>query len=159
MEKTSDDILNDYSQIDKSLQDAIRHLGNYERSIQDYIAECVASICNVDLNSMFCNFDKIHTAHARWLFWYAVKYMTNMSCRCVAEQTSVYGKKYTEQGIARSINKMSLMIENETLWKRRWTIIKKIIKLGEPERNDIPTITIVVPRELKDKVKIEFKEK
>ena len=52
------------------------------------------------------------------------------------------------------------MIENESLWKRRWTIIKRIIKLREQEDDYIDkTIVIQVPKTLKGKVNISIKDK
>lgn len=55
---------------------------------------------------------------------------------------------------------MSMMIENESLWKRRWTIIKRIIKLREQEDDYIDkTIVIQVPKTLKGKINITIKDK
>lgn len=157
--KTTEEIKSDYKNIDDTLLNALDALGDYEKDIQGYIAESVARICNVDKNAMFSDFDKVHTAHARWLFWYAVKYMTNVSCRRVAEQTSIYGKRYTEQGIARAVGKMGSMIENEPMWKRRWSVIKRIIKLQYDNEEQDETIIIQIPKSIKNKIKIEIKEK
>ena len=53
-----------------------------------------------------------------------------------------------------------MMIEKEPMWKKRWTIVKRIIKAYQ---NDImssddnaPKVIIKVSSELRGKIKIEY---
>ena len=61
------------------------------------------------------------------------------------------------------VNKMAVMIERETLWRQRWSVVKQIIRElqetdDEGKKMD-NTIIIQVPRGLKDKIQIKIKEK
>jgi hypothetical protein len=70
------------------------------------------------------------------------------------------GHRFVLRSIQNGVSRMSTMIENESLWKRRWTIIKRIIKLREQEDDYIDkTIVIQVPKTLKGKVNIQIKDK
>ena len=58
---------------------------------------------------------------------------------------------------------MAVMIERETLWRQRWSVVKQIIRElqetdDEGKKMD-NTIIIQVPRGLKDKIQIKIKEK
>ena len=71
------------------------------------------------------------------------------------------GHRFTPNGIGQCVNKMSQLISSEPMWTKRWTIIKRIIKIRDAvtEKKSEGTITITLPKELKDIINIEIKEK
>ena len=132
-------------------------LANYERCIRVYLAEFVASMCNVETERMFSNDSHLDVAQARWLFWYAYRYMTNETYEKIGKLSSeLYGKTFAKVSVAESVNKMYNLIEQQPIWRKRWTIIKRIIKLQnemvfEPQ---VP-ITITVPKNVEVTIKKE----
>ena len=156
--KTEEQISEHLANIEEyHLRQACKHLTLYERDIQDYLAQCVAAVCDVDLEQMFNSNDRVNLAHSRWLYWFAYKYMTKEPCKRIAERTHRYGKTYTQQSIARCVAKMGMMIENEPLWQRRWNIIKKVIKTQNKMTEETLTkpVRIIVPKNLKVELKQE----
>lgn len=130
---------------------------NYEGKIRTYLADFVASLCNVDRDRMFSESNSLDVAQARWLFWYAYRYMTNETYEKIGKLSGeLYGKTFTKVGVASSVNKMYTLIEQQPIWRKRWTIIKRIIKLQnemvfEPQ---VP-ITITVPKNVELTIKKE----
>ena len=132
-------------------------LANYEDRIRVHLADFVASICNVDIERMFSTCNDLDVAQARWLFWYAYRYMTNETYEKISKLSeSMYKRKFTKTCVASSVNKMYAMIEQQPIWRKRWTIVKRIIKLQneivfEPQ---IP-ITITIPKNVELTIKKE----
>lgn len=130
---------------------------NYEGNIRTYLADFVASLCNVDRDVMFSESNSLDVAQARWLFWYAYRYMTNETYEKIGKLSGeLYGKTFTKVGVAVSVNKMYTLIEQQPIWRKRWTIIKRIIKLQnemvfEPQ---VP-ITITIPKNVELTIKKE----
>lgn len=132
-------------------------LRNYGKKTIVYLADFVSSLCNVDKEMMFDGSDQLDAIQARWLFWYAYRYMTNETYVKIGELSEkMHGRKFTKMGVSRGINKMSMLIETEAIWKKRWSIIKRVIKsqnemVAEPP---IP-ITIKVPKNVEVTIKRE----
>lgn len=130
---------------------------NYEGKIRTYLADFVASLCSVDKDSMFSENNSLDVAQARWLFFYAYRYMTNDTYEKIGRLSgALYGKIFTKAGVAASVNKMYALIEQQPIWRKRWTIIKRIIKLQnemvfEPQ---VP-ITITIPKNVELTIKKE----
>ena len=130
---------------------------NYEGRIRSYLADFVASLCSVDKEKMFSSCNDLDVAQARWLFFYAYRYMTNETYEKIGKLSGeLYGKTFTKVGVASSVNKMYALIEQQPIWRKRWTIIKRIIKLQnemvfEPQ---VP-ITITIPNNVELKIKKE----
>lgn len=154
-------IMNKWKGIDDDAFAAVEALRGYAHGVQDLLADCVAALCDVDVKMMLTNTDVIHLAHARWLFWYSYRYMTNETLDKIALMTQrIGGESFTKQGVAASINKMSLLIEREDIWNRRWRIMKRIIKLrGQEDESVDNAIVIQVPKDLKGKINIAIKDK
>lgn len=152
-------IIDDWNNLDNADIDKVCSLLRmHEQRIQDYLVDCVASICDIsDKYDMMTNISDMNTIHSRWLFWYAYRYMTKESFVRISEITQRYGRKFTEQSISNSVNKMGNLIANETIWTKRWVIIKKIIKLRSENVNDDDTIKVVVkhPKNVEVKLKME----
>ena len=160
--KSDNDVIHDWKRIEtENIERACELLNGYEQKIENYLAHIVASLCGVDVAKMLSDTSVAYLAQARWLYWYAVRYMTNETYEKIAERTtSKSGYKFTPNGIGQSINKMSAMIINEPIWTKRWTIIKRIIKLrdsaiNKTKNDDSVTIRIVAPSDIKLNIKTE----
>lgn len=161
MRKSEDDIKRELDGIESfHIEEACRHLRMHEQDIQVYLADFVASLCDVKKEEMFSHSDVVFLAHARWLYWYAYRYMTNESYDKIATQDFHGGHSFTSRTIQSGTNKMFMMIERDAIWKKRWIAIKKIIKIYNGDI-DVPksSIVIQIPKEIKELVKIEIKEK
>lgn len=142
------------------VEQAIWHLKQQEEDVRMFLADFVAAVCGVEREDMFSNSDTACFAHARYLYWYAYRYMTGESYEKMARQVPNGGHRFVLRSIQNGVNRMSMMIEEQPLWKKRWTIIKRIIKLREQDDDYIDkTIVIQVPKTLKGKVNISIKDK
>lgn len=132
-------------------------LSNYELDMRTYLARFVSSLCDVEIERMLSDDNHLDVAQARWLFWYAYRYMTNETYEKISKLSeSMYKRKFTKTCVASSVNKMYTMIEQQPIWRKRWTIVKRIIKLQneivfEPQ---IP-ITITIPKNVELTIKKE----
>jgi len=122
--------------------DALR---GHETMIADNLAAFVASLCDVDLSTMLSDTVAAHITQARWLFWYAHRYMTNETYQKISERMASCGLEVTRTGVGCAINKMADLIDKEPIWKKRWTIIKRIIKqYNDPSAEESNTSVKVV---------------
>lgn len=154
-------IIQDWEMIDNAYIDEVcRLLRLHETNIQEYIVDCVASICDVDKLDMMTNVSNLNTIHSRWLFWYAYRYMTKDSFSHISHITLRYGKKFTEQSVSSSVNKMGNMIDNDTIWAKRWAIIKRIIKLRDStlsDENQNAVVIVQYPKNVEIKLRTKTK--
>ena len=160
--KNDEQIKNDWQRLEtENIEKACDLLRQHESRIEDYMADIVASLCNVDCAEMLTNSSVAYLAQARWLYWYAIRYMTNETYDKIAMRTTaISGCKFTPNGIGQSINKMALLVAQEPIWVKRWTIIKHIIKLRDTvikEKGDMETLTmkIIAPKGVKVELKNE----
>ena len=160
--KNDEQIKNDWQRLEtENIEKACDLLRQHESRIEDYMADIVASLCNVDCAEMLTNSSVSYLAQARWLYWYAIRYMTNETYDKIAMRTTAKsGCKFTPNGIGQSINKMALLVAQEPIWVKRWTIIKHIIKLRDTvikEKGDMETVTmkIIAPKGVKVELKNE----
>lgn len=162
MSKSEEEIKNELMQMDENIVRAMGYLRNYEKDILNYIAEVVSSVCNVDKERMMSDDRTLPVTQSRWLFWYAYRYMTSYTYERISEETSrECTKQYTAVGVSVGTNKMSVMIEQEPIWKKRWGVVRRIIKLindDDDTEREAHTITIQVPRELKGQITIKIQE-
>ena len=155
MIKSDEQIKSDWEHLENdNVEKACEYLRRYEGDIEDYVAEIVASLCNADTSVAYL-------AQARWLYWYALRYMTNETYDKIANRTARKSDyRFTPNGIGQSINKMSAMIVNEPIWTKRWIILKRIIKLRDTvikEKSEMETVTmkIIAPKGVKVELKNE----
>ena len=131
---------------------------NYEGRVRNYLADFVASLCNVEKKKMFSENNSLDVAQARWLFWYAYRYMTGETYEKIGRLSyDTYGKTFTKVGVASSVNKMSVMIEQQPIWKKRWTIVKRIIRITNSliDENTEEPIKIIIPKNANVELKRE----
>ena len=168
MIKSDSETVQDWIRLDdenvKRICDLVK---SYDREIKDYLAEVVSSMCDIDTIGMMTRKDSIQHVHARWLFWYAYRYMTNDTYEHIAQTTQTDGVKFSTQCVIASVNKMSEMVINNTIWTKRWTVVKRIIKMRDQtiefsfERDKkLPTdkIVVTIPKELQGKIQINFND-
>ena len=160
MNKSEENIEQEVIDIEQGINDAISLLAKYNVDVKDYLLNIVATLCNVSKEGMFANSDIACCVHARWLYWYAYRYMTNESFAKIASESSSYGHPFVLRTVQSGTSKMSMMIEQEPVWKKRWIVLKKIIKLRNQDVNNGDNVIVInIPRELKEHIKIEIKEK
>ena len=135
------------------------HLQIHNNNVIESLRDCVAWICDIPVEEMEKS-TSIYASQTRWLFWYAYRYVTNESYLKMSETLKTPRKKFVGRAIQQGVTKMSMMIECEPVWRKRWDYIKQVIKqkYGEDENVD-NTITICVPLHLKEKIKIQIKER
>jgi len=153
MIKSDNEIKSDWNALEEeSLKDICERVKSYERNIQDYLADVVAALC-------------VHCNHARWLFWYAYRHMTNDTFEHLSQITDRYGRKFAHQSINSAVNKMSVLIADNTIWTKRWVVIRRIIKARDQsieidfgQAKQVPTdkVTISIPQDLKSKIEINY---
>lgn len=161
--KTDEEIREDINELECShIEQALEHLRLCELDVMSYLADFVANICDVNKEQILSDCNTIYVSQARGLFWYAYRYMTNETFEKIAQRTEhINGKRFTEQGVATSVYKMSQLIDQNTLWKKRWTILKRIIKTINTDKKKPTdnTIVIQIPKGMREKFKFEIKEK
>ena len=133
-------------------------LSNYEIDMRTHLARFVSALCDVEIERMFSDDNHLDVAQARWLFWYAYRYMTGETYEKIGKLSErIYGKSFTKVGVASSVNKMYELIEQQPIWRKRWTIIKRIIKQSESliEENAQKPIKIIIPKDANVELKRE----
>jgi hypothetical protein len=157
--KTDDEIKEDWKRLEtENLEKACEYLRRQESDVEDYMAEVVAALCNIDIKDMLSETSVAYIAQPRWLYWYALRYLTNETYEKIAVRTETKcGYRFTPNGIGQSINKMAALINREPLWMKRWTIIKHIIKLRDTNAVHAETVTmrVIAPKGIKVELKTE----
>lgn len=161
--KSDNEVLQDWTRIEtENIERACELLRGYDNEVENYLAHIVASLCGVDVEKMLSDTSVAYLAQPRWLYWYAVRYMTNETYEKIAARTETKsGYHFTPNGIGQSINKMSAMIINEPIWTKRWTILKHIIKLRDNVKlsdgsyGDVLTMRVIAPKGVKLNIKTE----
>lgn len=148
-------------EFDNDLMEVCEQLHKGGTIAVEYLVNCVASVCGVEPKEMMTTRYKASCCHARWLFYYAYRFMTNESYsqinRLVREK---YNTTYIDQTVAQSVYQFGMLMADDDTWKRRWLYIKAIIKGHEIEqpKTSERKLTITIPKELKGKVDIKYSE-
>lgn len=132
-------------------------LRDYGKLKHSHLVEFIASLCGVDVKEILSSSKDIDTVHARWMYFYACRYMTNETYEKIGKYPlEMNGKSYTPTGVAACIDKMYSLMENQPIWRKRWTIIKRIIKESNGTLVEPPTrMTITVPKNVELTIKKE----
>ena len=126
--KSDIEIVNDLKEIDvNTVEAACELLRQYSVQTCMYLANMVAALCNVDLDDMLTDSKHLQNSHARWFFWYAYRYMTKENYDSIARKTGTK-RLFTVGNVGYCVSKMSMMVEQEPIWIKRWTVIKRVIK-------------------------------
>ena len=159
--KSDDVIITEMGAID-DVEHVINMFRENEIDMMQYLADTVASLCNIDKSDMLGKTARPHIANARWLYWYAYRYMTGETYEKIAEMTNkIATGHFTASTICSACNRMDELKTAEPIWQKRWNTIKRVVRLRDAQyhdRND-NVITITVPKEMKDFVRVEIKER
>lgn len=140
---------------DETIEKACALLSSYNNKIRDYLACFVSSLCDVEFSELLYDTKHLNVVKARWLYWYAYRYLTNDSFDTIARMTS-QNRKFATSCVGSSCAKMSRMIDIEPVWNKRWQILKRIIKIAnKTSLNESQTIRITYPRNIKIELKQE----
>lgn len=96
----------------------------------------------------------------RGFFWYLIRRTTGFSNQHIATITSHNEYTFTSAGVGSSITRIIDAISHDRLWNARWK--KAIVDLNLAkaiEKDEEVLVSMIVPKGMKDKVKIEIKEK
>lgn len=99
---------------------------NYKIQSKLHLETICAELCGVDVLEMMED-TKLHNSQARWFYWYAYWYMTKENYTVIAQNRG-YKRKFTAPCVCVSISKMADFISANTIWTKRWTIVKAVIK-------------------------------
>lgn len=110
-----------------TIDKACELIREYNDLSDDLFANVIASICDVSVEDLMTDSGHLRNSHARWFYWFAYRYMTNESYGSIAEKTRKR-RLFTESCVGICVAKMSMMIEQEPMWGKRWVIAKRIIK-------------------------------
>ncbi len=135
---------------------ACEYLRGYEQEIGNHLAHFVASLCDIDIEDMLSNMKSNYCSQARWLYWYALRYMTDETYEKIAIRTTYNGRKFSMRAVAKGIEKMGAMIDENGIWRKRWVILKRVIKMYNMN-NAENVVRVVVTKPAGIKVEVEFK--
>lgn len=153
---------------DSNIEQVCELLHSRERDVQEYLAHFVASLCDVDYETMVgnkaCDTKTYYIAQCRYLFWYAYRYMTNEPYEKMAERLGKLGRKFSATGIISGVNKMAQMTEKDSIWKNRWLTLKRLIRMYNdtttttiPQFEEPSVVRMVVYKPSNVTVEVEFK--
>lgn len=141
--KSDEQIKKELKDIDAfTVQNVCDTLRLYNKATKEYLACFVAAVCDVSVDDMLTDTKHLQNSHARWLYWLAYRYMTNENYDSIARKTGTK-RLFTVGSVGYCISKMSMMVESEPIWVKRWIIIKRVIKAildnGDVAPNELPT--------------------
>lgn len=147
----------------RTIQSVCDTLKSHETNIRTHLADFVASLCHVPRQRLFANTRRVDIVQARWFFLYAYRYMTGETYDKIGLIVKEHGgKSVSPFGVANGVCKMASIIKTEPIWKKRWTIIRTIIRTynesnEQEEKKPDETIVIIAPKRIKIEIKREEK--
>lgn len=170
--KNDNEIKNEWMNLEKkSFREIEAVLRKYDYNSQTMLADFCASICDVDVADMLSPTDDNHVKQARWLYMYALRYMTHDTYERIGRRMTLDGCRFTADGVRKGLERMNELIENDNQWLGRWIMVKRMIKLKE-NPHDYPLsdncdpmpqkykLTLHLPKGVAvDDVEVEVKEK
>lgn len=134
---------------------------NALESYATQLVELVSDVCGVGVDEMFAEEKRIHCVHARWMYWYALRYMTGESYEVISRPLYFCTHKYTKACVASGVRNIGAMMAREPLWHKRWTTLKQAIRetISDVEIVEDNTIVISVPKGMRSQFNIVVQEK
>lgn len=137
-------------------------LRDYDGKIKQYLVNLVSSLCDIPINEMMSNAKDVDVVHARWFYWSAYRYMTYESFEKMSLDSNQW-HYFAPSTIVSGVSKMSVMVMQDSLWAKRWQIIKSMIKImrdtkGGSQKDLFPQtikVTVTHPREVEINLKQE----
>lgn len=96
----------------------------------------------------------------RGFFWYLIRRTTGFSNLHIAKVTSNGKYTFTSAGVGSSISRIIDAISHDKLWALRWKKAVQDLDLGKSvEKDEEFVLSMTVPRGMRNKVKIDIKER
>lgn len=153
-----DEIKKSWTNIDDLVvRNVCEHLYGYNYDLLNNLLYFVSALCNIQPVDILSVSDKIHVSQARWLLWYAYRYMTHESYERISDYMCIEGHRFNTRSVAAGIEKMAKLIEQETLWGKRWHIIKSIIKIWKNNKTTEikKDVVITIPKDSDINIKVK----
>lgn len=169
--KDNDSIKQEWKDLrNKSFREIEGVLRKYDYNSLTMLSSFVSSICDVETADLLTSSANIYISQCRALFWYAYRYMTQDSYERISNKTAIDGCRFSPDTVRKACEKMADLINVDPQWKGRWINVKRFIRLKEdPLSYQVPDnvsvmpqkykLMLHVPREIKDQIEIEIKEK
>lgn len=116
-----------------------------------HLASITAELCGVDVEEMLHDTSHRMNSEARYLYWFAYRYLTEESYSSIAKKP--WQRRFTEQCVGAAILRMGNLIGANTIWTKRWVILKHVIKgilEHKPKQSELfddeVTIRIISPK-------------
>lgn len=162
-ENNFNDMLNEH--LEENIKKICSLLKEHEDCVREYLARFIAALCDVDVSEMLNDEKRIYNSQCRWLYWYAYRQMTNEPYVKMADRLALHGHRFSPQMMNAGVNKMLQMTVEDTIWKKRWILVKRFIKTYEDatiasvgEKQEPQEVKLVVVHPSNVKVDIEFKK-
>ena len=131
------------------MKESIEHILNY-----------VCEVCDMTSAEVLSHRRIMPIPLVRGFFWYLIRRTTGYSNQHIAAITSTEDYMFTSAGVGSSITRIINAISHDRLWNARWKQAIIDLDLAKAiERDDELVISMIVPRGMKDKVKIDIKER
>ena len=169
--KDNDTIKQEWEDLhDKSFLEIEAVLRKYDYNALTMLSSFVASICDVDTADLLTSSANVYISQCRALFWYAYRYMTQDPYERISKKTAIEGCRFSPDTVRKACEKITELINADPHWKGRWINVKRFIRLKDDPHsyqmsdnaNPFPQkykLMLHVPKEIKDQIEIEIKEK
>lgn len=130
----------------------------YTKAIKGNLAKLIASLCNEDVDEMLNAPKNIKLVQSRWLYWYSLKHLYGETGESISRGIHDH-YQYKTSSIIQGISKMSMLIQKNTIWTKRWYIVKRVMDATTKiEQTDMfePIVKVKITRP--NGVRVEFKE-
>lgn len=136
---------------DKMLSTICETIRKYNELSAKHLAQITADLCGVDCEDLLHDTSHRTNSEARYLYWFAYRYLTEESYSSIAKKP--WQRRFTEQCVGAAILRMANMISANTIWTKRWVILKHVIKgilEHKPKQSELfddeVTIRIISPK-------------
>ena len=128
--------------------------------LKNKILSVVCEVCDVDEQSIIGKSKVSPLPLFRGFYWYAIRRTLGVSNAAIAKLVSDDECHYSSAGIGLGINRAINALSKEKYWQDCWEKVSE--KLSIPKQNKPDgniSITMLVPKGMKNRFKIEVKEK
>ena len=134
---------------------------NAIESYATQLVELVSDVCDVSVEEIFEEERKAHCVHARWMYWYALRYVTGESYEIISRVKCFSVRKFTANAVGSGVRGVGAMMAREPLWHKRWAILKQAISdnISDVDIVSDNTIVISVPKGMRSQFNIVVQEK
>ena len=125
-QKINKDFLDLESKDFKQIESILRH---YDYDNFDAISCFISSIMGIKRADMLSKDKSEDLLDARYLFWYAMNYMSKKSYKQIADFCTLDGAHFEIGAISKGVNSIRQKIETNPYICNKWLMIKKMIYL------------------------------